>query len=337
VGDRLMKLNIAVVGATGVVGQETVKILAERNFPLNSLKLIASESSAGKTIKFRDQEIEVEKLERDSFEKIDLAFFCAGGDISKKYVPIAVNSGAIVIDKSSVFRLDHTVPLVVPEVNPADVYKHKGIIANPNCSTIQLVVALKPIFDLAGIKRLIVSTYQSVSGSGKLAVQELERQISQYLNNRKITRQVYPHQIAFNILPHIDVFEDNNFTKEEMKLIHETKKILGDESVKITATTARVPVLIGHAESVYLETVNHLDINKLKMVYLKSEGIKLVDDTSNSKYPLPIMSEVYDDVMVGRIRKDLAVVNGINLWIVANNLRKGAALNAVQIAELLIK
>lgn len=332
-----MKLNIAVVGATGVVGRETVKILAERNFPLKTLKLFASESSVGKSIRFRDQEIKVEKLRKNSFEKIDLAFFSAGGEISREYIPSAVKAGSIVIDKSSVFRLDHTVPLVVPEVNPAAVYKHQGIIANPNCSTIQLVVALKPIHELAGIKRLIVSTYQSVSGSGKSAVLELERQTSEYLNKQKITREVYPHQIAFNILPHIDVFEDNDFTKEEMKMIHETKKILGDDTMKITATTARVPVFIGHAESVYLETEKHLDINKLKMIYLNTEGIKLVDDTANAKYPLPIMSEVYDDVMIGRIRKDLAVENGINLWIVANNLRKGAALNAVQIAELLIK
>ncbi|MCF7793239.1 MAG: aspartate-semialdehyde dehydrogenase [Candidatus Cloacimonetes bacterium] len=333
----MKKYNIAIVGATGVVGRETIKILEERDFPVGNLKLLASRNSIGKVLNFHGREIEVEELSRKSFENIDLAFFSAGGNISKKYVPKAVEAGAVAIDKSSVFRMDNHVPLVVPEVNPRDVFKHQGIIANPNCSTIQLVVALKPIYDLVGIKRLIISTYQSVSGSGKLAVQELEQQSAEYLKKEKMTRKVYPHQIAFNVLPHIDVFEDNEFTREEMKMIHETKKILNDDTLKITATTARVPVFIGHAESVYLETEKKIDINKLKLTYLKSEGIKLVDDTENAKYPLPIMSEVYDDVMVGRIRKDLAVENGINLWIAANNLRKGAALNAVQIAELLIK
>ncbi len=331
----MKKLNVAIVGATGIVGQETIKILEERNFPVAELKLFASSHSAGRKLEFNSREIEVEELSSRSFSGVDLAFFSAGGEISKKYALKAVKAGAVVIDKSSVFRMDNQVPLVVPEVNPRDTFKHNGIIANPNCSTIQLVVALKPIYDLVGIKRLIISTYQSVSGSGKDAVDELYKQTEQFLSKTKISRQIYPHQIAFNVLPHIDVFEDNAFTKEEMKLIHETKKILNDNKIKITATTARIPVFIGHAESVYLETEQHLSISKLKMLYMKTEGIKLVDDLENAKYPLPIMSEVYDDVMIGRIRKDIANENGINLWIVANNIRKGAALNAVQIAEIL--
>jgi len=232
--------------------------------------------------------------------------------------------------------MDAKVPLIVPEVNYQDIKKHDGIIANPNCSTIQMVVALKPILDEVGIDRIIVSSYQSVSGTGKDAIDELSSQSSQVLNNKKITRKVYPHQIAFNVLPHIDVFENNGYTKEEMKLIHETNKIFGNTKIKITATAARVPVFHGHSESVYIETKNQISINKLKKIYLKTKGIKLVDDINNSKYPLAIMSEIYDEVMIGRLRKDLSEPNGINMWIVANNLRKGAALNAVQIAEFLI-
>lgn len=330
------KFNIAVVGATGAVGREMVKILGERKFPINDLVLLASVKSAGETICFKKKEFKVHELNNNSFKDIDIALFSAGSLVSKKFVPIAVNNGTIVIDNSSAFRMDSHVPLIVPEVNPGDVKKHNGIIANPNCSTIQMVVALKPILDEVGINRIIVSTYQSVSGTGKDAIDELKEQSSQILNNKKPTRKVYPHQIAFNILPHIDVFENNGYTKEEMKLIHETKKIFGDNKIKITATAARVPVFYGHSESVYLETEEHISIKKLKNIYLKTKGIKLVDDIDNSKYPLAIMSEIYDEVMVGRLRKDLTEPNGINMWIVANNLRKGAALNAVQIAELII-
>ncbi len=334
--EKLKEFNVAIVGATGVVGGETLKVLEERNFPIKELKLIATANSVGQQFNFHECRFSVEELTEKSFQEIDHVFFCAGGEVSKKYVPLAVQAGAIAIDKSSVFRLDNHVPLVVPEVNPLDAFRHQGILANPNCSTIQLVTALKPINDLSRIKRLIVNTCQSVSGSRKKAMEELRVQSRQVLDEKKVTRQVYPHQIAFNVLPHIDVFESNAFTKEEMKLIHETKKIMADEDIKITATAVRVPVFIGHAESVYLETESRLDIEKLRSHYLCAPGIKLVDDIENSKYPLPIMSETYDDVMVGRLRRDLAVPNGINLWIVANNLRKGAALNAVQIAELLI-
>ena len=332
----MSKFNVAVVGATGAVGREMVKILEERKFPIKDLVLLASERSIGETINFSKKELKVHELNLESFDNIDIALFSAGSSVSKTYASIAVKTGAIVIDNSSAFRMDSVVPLIVPEVNPDDVKKHNGIIANPNCSTIQMVVALKPILDEVGIKRIIVSTYQSVSGTGKDAIDELTEQSSQILNNRKPTRKVYPHQIAFNILPHIDVFENNGYTKEEMKLIHETKKIFGNNEIKITATAARVPVFYGHSESVYLETKKQISIEKLKAIYLKTKGIKIVDDINNSKYPLAIMSEIYDDVMVGRLRKDLTEPNGINMWIVANNLRKGAALNAVQIAELLI-
>ena len=332
----MRKFNVAVVGATGAVGREMIKLLGERKFPIKDITLLASERSAGESVRFKKKELEVLELNTNSFKDIDIALFSAGSSVSKKFAPIAAKKGTIVIDNSSAFRMDSHVPLIVPEVNSNDLKKHNGIIANPNCSTIQMVVALKPIFDEVGIKRIIVSTYQSVSGTGKDAIDELKEQSSQVLNNKKPTRKVYPHQIAFNILPHIDVFENNGYTKEEMKLIHETKKIFGNSKIKITATAARVPVFYGHSESIYIETEKHITIKKLKNIYLKTKGIKLVDDINNSKYPLAIMSEIYDDVMVGRLRKDLTEPNGINMWIVANNLRKGAALNAVQIAELLI-
>ena len=332
----MSKFNVAVVGATGAVGREMVKILGERKFPVRDLLLLASERSTDKTISFRKKELKVLELNSNSFNNIDIALFSAGSAVSKKFAPIAAKNGTIVIDNSSAYRMDFDVPLIVPEVNQNEIKKHNGIIANPNCSTIQMVVALKPILDEVGIDRIIVSTYQSVSGTGKDAIDELTKQSFQILNNKKPTHKVYPHQIAFNILPHIDLFENNGYTKEEMKLIHETKKIFGDNKIKITATAARVPVFYGHSESVYIETKKHIPIKNLKEIYLKTKGIKLVDDINNSKYPLAIMSEIYDDVMIGRIRKDLNEPNGINMWIVANNLRKGAALNAVQIAELLI-
>jgi aspartate-semialdehyde dehydrogenase len=332
----LGRVNVAVVGATGAVGREMVKILGERKFPIKDIFLLASEKSAGETIRMNRREYKVEELDNNSFDDIDIALFSAGSAVSKKYAPIAAKNGTVVIDNSSAFRMDAKVPLIVPEVNYQDIKKHDGIIANPNCSTIQMVVALKPILDEVGIDRIIVSSYQSVSGTGKDAIDELSSQSSQVLNNKKITRKVYPHQIAFNVLPHIDVFENNGYTKEEMKLIHETNKIFGNTKIKITATAARVPVFHGHSESVYIETKNQISINKLKKIYLKTKGIKLVDDINNSKYPLAIMSEIYDEVMIGRLRKDLSDPNGINMWIVANNLRKGAALNAVQIAEFLI-
>lgn len=332
----MKKLRVAIVGATGAVGREMVKVLEEYDIAIDDLRLLASENSEGETIRYQSRTFKVDTLSADSFENLDYVLFSAGKKISAKYASIAVKYGAIVIDNSSAFRMNSHVPLIVPEVNNKDISKHNGIIANPNCSTIQLVVALKPVYDLVGIERIIVSTYQSVSGSGKEAIEELQNQTQARLNNKKIQRNVFAHQIAFNIIPHIDTFEDNGYSKEEMKLYHETKKILHDDELKITTTAARVPVFFGHSESVYIETKKQLNISELKNLYLKTEGIKLVDDIQNKKYPLPIMSETYDEVMIGRIRKDLSEKNGINFWVVANNLRKGAALNAVQILQSLI-
>jgi len=330
------KYRIAVLGAAGAVGTEMIKVLAERDFPVKSLTLLATERSAGKSVRFNAERVTIKKASRKSFQNIDIALFSAGSKASKIYAPIAIRDGAVVIDNSSAFRMDAHVPLVVPEVNPDELAKHKGIIANPNCSTIQLVVALKPIYDLCGISRIIVSTYQAVSGTGTDAIRELRAQSRAVVNHKKLKRRVYPHQIAFNILPQIAQFEETGYSTEEMKLVHETSKILNDQHLAITATTARVPVFIGHCESVYIETRRKISINRLRTILHNSPGIKLVDDIRNNKYPLPIMSEMYDEVMVGRIRRDLAAEKGINMWIVANNLRKGAALNAVQIAEKLI-
>ncbi|MBN2460585.1 MAG: aspartate-semialdehyde dehydrogenase [Candidatus Cloacimonetes bacterium] len=327
--------RVAVLGATGVVGQEMVKVLEERNFPVASLRLLATERSAGKELEFRGEAVKIEKAGSSSFRNIDIALFSAGSAASRKFAPLAVKAGAVVIDNSSAFRMDNQVPLVVPEVNSQEIAGHNGIIANPNCSTIQLVVVLKPLLDKAGLQRVIVSTYQSVSGTGKDAVRELQSQTGALLRHRKAHRNIYPHQIAFNIIPHIGDFEDSGYTMEEMKMVHETRKILDMPDLAITATTARVPVFIGHTESVYVETVSVIPLKKLILLLLKSPGIKLVDDTANNKYPLPIMTEIYDEVLVGRIRRDLSIETGLNMWIVANNLRKGAALNAVQIAELL--
>ena len=329
--------NVAVVGATGIVGREMVKILQEHNFPIDKLILIASEKSVGKKIKFIENELEVQAYEEGIFDDIDIALFSAGSDVSKKMSPIAVNAGTIVIDNSSAFRMQHGVPLVVPEVNPEKIFEHEGIIANPNCSTIQLVTALNPINQVTKIERIIVSTYQAVSGSGRAAVEELRNQSLAILNDIEVKREIYPHQIAFNAIPHIDVFEDNGFSKEEMKLVHETRKIFNDNQIKINATAVRIPVFYGHSESVYLETEKKIEIEKIVEMMFEAPGLKLVDDLSTNKYPLAIMTKYYDEVLVGRIRKDLHVSNGINMWIVGDNLRKGAALNAVQIAEKLIE
>ncbi|MCK4654130.1 MAG: aspartate-semialdehyde dehydrogenase [Candidatus Cloacimonetes bacterium] len=332
----MKKYNIGIVGATGMVGETMLRILEERNFPLNQLKLIASTKSEGKVYLFANKKITVETLKRDSFQDIDIALFTAGGSVSKEYAPVAVSSGAVVIDNSNAFRMDADTPLVVPEINPNKIYSHNGIIANPNCSTIQLVVALKPIYDEVGITRIIVSTYQAVSGSGRKAVDELMDQTKKYIRKDEFKPDVYPYQIAFNVLPHIDVFENNGYTKEEMKIINETKKIFDDNSIKISATAVRVPVLNGHSESVYIETKRYISVEKLRKLLDKAKGVLLVDDINKLQYPLPIMINNCDDVLIGRLRNDLSNINGINMWIVANNIRKGAALNAVQIAEILI-
>lgn len=332
----MQKVNTAVVGATGAVGREMIKILEEKDFPVNKLKLFATKKSKGKEFLFKGEKYKVDTIKKGSFSDIDIALFSIGSTPSKKIVPQAVEEGAVAIDNSSAFRMEEDVPLVVPEINAEAIKENKGIIANPNCSTIQMVLGLKPIYEEAGIKRLVVSTYQAVSGTGKNAVDELEQQVKDYVEKKEIKNEVYPHQIAFNVLPHIDVFFDNGYTKEEMKLVNETQKILDDDDIAISSTAARIPVFYGHAESVNVETENKLSVDKLKELLKKTEGVKVVDDIKNNKYPLPLDSEKDDSVMVGRIREDFSIKNGINLWIVANNLRKGAALNAVQIAEKII-
>lgn len=329
--------NVAVVGASGAVGREMVKVLAERDFPVKNLRLLATERSAGTEISFKGEKLVVEVTKPGVFHNIDIALFSAGSGPSREIAPMAVKEGAIVIDNSNAFRMEDNVPLVVPEVNPEDILDHQGIIANPNCSTIQMVVALKPIYDEVGIKRIIVSTYQAVSGTGKKAIDELNKQVEQYLKGEKLEASVYPYQIAFNVLPHIDVFEENGYTLEEMKMVRETRKILHDQKIAVTATAARVPVFYGHSEAVNIETVKKISVDRVKELLTAAEGVKVVDDPENLLYPLALMSEEDDDVLVGRLREDISVEKGISMWIVGNNLRKGAALNAVQIAERLIQ
>lgn len=329
--------SVAVVGATGAVGNEMISLLQERNFPVGTLRLLASERSVGKKIKFKDENIPVDVLKEDSFKGIDYALFSAGASRSKEFCPIAADSGAVVIDNSSAFRMEADVPLVVPEVNPHAAFKNKGIIANPNCSTIQMVVALKPLHDYAGIKRVVVSTYQSVSGAGKKAMEELAEQSKNILNMKEIKIEKFPHQIAFNCIPQIDSFLDNGYTKEEIKMVNETKKIMEDDSIAVTATTVRVPVFLSHSEAVNIEFKKSISAEKAKELLKNFSGVVLIDDVENSEYPLAISAAGKNEVFVGRIRKDVTVKNGLDMWVVADNLRKGAATNAVQIAELLIK
>ncbi|MEE9524507.1 MAG: aspartate-semialdehyde dehydrogenase [Thermodesulfovibrionales bacterium] len=328
---------VAVVGATGAVGHEMIEILGQRDFPVKELKLFASERSKGKKLEYKGEEITVNTLNENSFKVIDIALFSAGGERSKEWAPVAAKSGCVVVDNSSAWRMDPEVPLVVPEVNPDDIKKHKGIIANPNCSTIQMVVPLKPIHDEAKIKRIVVSTYQAVSGTGMKAMDELTKQTADILNFKDITAEVYPHQIAFNCLPHIDVFLDNGYTKEEMKMVNETKKIMGDDSINITATTVRVPVYKGHSESVNIETEKKISANEVRALLSSFPGVLVFDAPDKNVYPLAVDAAGQDDVYVGRIREDESIDNGINMWIVADNLRKGAALNTIQIAEKLIE
>ncbi len=335
----MKEYNVAVVGATGAVGNEMVDTLEQRKFPVKNLKLLASARSVGKTLTYKGEGIKIEELKEDSFKGIDIGLFSPGGAVSLKFAPIAAASGCVVIDNTNAFRMDPEVPLVVPEVNEHAIamYKNKGIIANPNCSTIQMVVVLKPLHDAAKIKRVVVSTYQAVSGTGKKAIYELEQQILAIYNNKKIENKVYPYQIAFNVLPHIDAFLENGYTKEEMKMVNETKKIMEDNSIQVTATTVRVPVFYGHSESVNVEFERDLSPDQARKVLKKAPGIKVVDDPSKNKYPLAILAAGKDDTFVGRIRRDESIPHGLNMWIVADNIRKGAALNAVQIAEVLIK
>jgi aspartate-semialdehyde dehydrogenase len=331
------KYITAVVGATGAVGNEMIKTLAERAFPIERLRLFASERSEGKRMEFGDMMIPVETLNEKSFEGIDIALFSAGAERSKTWAPVAARSGCIVVDNSSQWRMDPEVPLVVPEVNSYDLKWHKGIIANPNCSTIQMVVVLKPIHDAAKIKRVVVTTFQSVSGTGQKAINELMQQTADLLNFKAVTCTVYPYQIAFNVLPHIDKFLENGYTKEEMKMVNETRKILGDPAIRVTATTVRVPVFRCHSESLNIETGKKLTPDEVRAILSAAPGVIVYDAPDKNIYPIPIDVAGKDETYVGRIREDETIENGINMWIVADNLRKGAALNAVQIAEKLIE
>ncbi|MBZ0156527.1 MAG: aspartate-semialdehyde dehydrogenase [Alphaproteobacteria bacterium] len=334
---RKSRYVVAVVGATGAVGDEMISLLEERDFPVEDLRLFASENSVGKTLSFEGSEFPVQALSESSFRGVDIALFSAGAGRSQTWAPIAVKAGCVVVDNSSQWRMNPDVPLVVPEVNPHDLKWHKGLIANPNCSTIQMVVALKPLHDAVRIKRVVVTTFQAVSGTGRRAMDELLQQTADLLNFREVARSVYPHQIAFNVLPHIDAFLENGYTKEEMKMVNETVKIMGDPSIRVTATAVRVPVFRGHSESVNIETEKKITPNEVRSLLAQAPGVSILDAPEKDAYPLPLDAAGKDDVFVGRIREDESVENGINMWIVSDNLRKGAALNAIQIAEELVR
>jgi aspartate-semialdehyde dehydrogenase len=331
------QFNVGLAGATGAVGNQMIACLEERNFPVKSIKLLASSRSVGRELTFKGAAVKVEELKEDSFKGLDIALFSAGGGTSTHFAPYAAKDGCVVVDNSSAWRMDPEVPLVVPEVNPHAVagYTQKGIIANPNCSTIQMVVALHPIHRKYGIKRIVVSTYQAVSGTGKKAIAELFDQTRSMINFLDWKKTVYPHRIAFNCLPHIDSFQENGYTKEEMKMVHETRKIMEDNSIGVTATTVRVPVFFGHSESVNVETHQPVDAEDVRSLLRDAPGVMVVDDPTGNVYPLAIDAAGKDLTYVGRIRNDESISNGINMWIVADNIRKGAATNAVQIAEIL--
>ncbi|MFC5532511.1 aspartate-semialdehyde dehydrogenase [Cohnella yongneupensis] len=332
--------NVAVVGATGAVGEQILKLLEERNFPLASLKLLSSARSAGTKIAFKGKELTVEEAKPESFKGVDIALFSAGGDVSKALIPHAVEHGAVCIDNTNAYRMDPETPLVVPEVNIDKISDHKGIIANPNCSTIQMVAALKPLYDRYGMSRIIVSTYQAVSGAGAKAINEMLRQSREVLAGNDANPDILPsaslpvkHQIAFNVIPQIDKFTDNGFTLEEMKMIRETKKIMGDDTLEVTATCVRVPVVYGHSESVYVELKSDFEIEDVKNLLSDAPGIVLLDDPAGQQYPMPVFAAGKNETFVGRVRRDISNPRGLNLWIVSDNLLKGAAWNAVQIAE----
>ena len=325
------------MGATGAVGTCFLNILAERKFPIKKLKLLASVRSAGKKLKFNGKLYPVEVLTHDSFKGVDIVLASAGASRSLEFLPGAVKAGAVCVDNSSAFRMDKSVPLVVPEVNPEMIKKNKGIIANPNCSTIQMVVALWPIHKAAKIKRIVVTTFQSVSGAGQSKILELEAQVKEHVLGKKPTVKEFPHQIAFNLIPQIDVFGENMYTKEEIKMVNETRKIMGDASIMVNATCIRVPVFYAHSESVNIETERPISPDEARALLAKAPGVRVVDEPEKKIYPMPIDAEGKDDTLVGRIRKDESVKNGLSMWVVADNIRKGAALNAIQIAEELIR
>jgi len=332
------RYNVAVIGATGAVGGEMISILEERKFPVDQIRLLASARLPGRKLKFAGKEVPVEVLGEDSFHGIDIALFSAGGGRSKQFAPIAAKE-AVVIDNTSAFRMDPDVPLVVPEVNPEDIAWHKGIIGNPNCSTIQMVVALKPIHDVARIKRIVVTTFQSVSGAGARAVDEMYKETQAILDGGSYERSIFPHQIAFNAIPQIpqsDAFTENGYTYEEMKMVDETRKMFHDDSIMVSATCVRVPVDKSHSEAVNIETEKKITADEVRELLSKAEGIEVVDDIANEQYPLAINAAGRDEVFVGRIREDISCPNGIDMWVVSDNSRKGAALNAIQIAERLI-
>ena len=333
----MKKYNVAVVGATGAVGEEMRLVLEERKFPIEKLSLFASSRSAGKEYKYKEEKVVVRELKDESFSGIDIALFSGGDEVSKHFAPLAVQQGTIVIDNGKYFRMDPQVPLVVPEVNPDDLKWHKGLIANPNCSTIQMVVALKPIYDEAGIERVVVATYQSVSGTGKEAIEELKNQAASIAKGKEFKIKAYPYQIAYNVLPHIGSFKENGYTSEEMKMLKETRKILGDDNIRVAATTVRVPVYRAHSEVVHIETKKKISVQRTREILSAFPGIKVIDNPEKLEYPLPLFAEGKDEVFIGRIREDISTENGLVMWVVSDNLRKGAALNAVQIAELLIK
>ena len=330
-----MSQHVAIAGATGAVGTEFLKLLEARDFPMKSLRLLASSRSAGSKLKFRGENLEVEELTPKSFKGIDIAFFSAGGSRSKEFAPHAVDSGAVVIDNSSAFRMDEKVPLVVPEINPKQAFEHQGLIANPNCSTIQMVVALNPIHRTANIQRVVVSTYQAVSGAGASAMEELKQQLRAWANDEPMKQEVFPTQIAFNLFPHIDVFQDNGYTKEEMKMVHETRKIMNAPNMQISATCVRVPVLRAHSEAVWVETEKPLSESEARELFEKEPGIVVQDERESGGYPTPWHITETQETYVGRIRKDISHPNGLTFWVVADQLYKGAALNAIQIAEVL--
>ena len=330
-----MSQHVAIAGATGAVGTEFLKLLEARDFPMKSLRLLASSRSAGSKLKFRGENLEVEELTPKSFKGIDIAFFSAGGSRSKEFAPHAVDSGAVVIDNSGAFRMDEKVPLVVPEINPKQAFEHQGLIANPNCSTIQMVVALNPIHRAANIQRVVVSTYQAVSGAGASAMEELKQQLRAWANDEPMKQEVFPTQIAFNLFPHIDVFQDNGYTKEEMKMVHETRKIMNAPNMQISATCVRVPVLRAHSEAVWVETEKPLSESEARKLFEKEPGIVVQDERESGGYPTPWHITETQETYVGRIRKDISHPNGLTFWVVADQLYKGAALNAIQIAEVL--
>jgi aspartate-semialdehyde dehydrogenase len=332
--------DVAVVGATGAVGEAMLSILEERNFPVGKVYALASSRSVGKRLNFKGETLKVEDLETFDFSKVQIGLFSPGASVSEIYAPIAAAAGCIVIDNTSQFRYDEDIPLVVPEVNPQAIalYKNRGIIANPNCSTIQMLVALKPIYDAVGIDRINVCTYQAVSGTGKEAIEELASQTANLLNAKAIKAEVYPKQIAFNVLPQIDVFMDNGYTKEEMKMVWETQKIMGDANIKVNATAVRVPVFFGHSEAVHIETKQKITVEQVRDLLRNAPGVVLMDERVNGGYPTAVTEAAnHDATFVGRVREDISHPKGINLWVVADNVRKGAALNSIQIAEELVK